>query len=308
VTGVRVPAVQWPVVELLFEPGAGDELAVLVRSLAEVCRPTAPDHTVSGSARLLSSPRAPESYLLPREPRLPYAVVVRDPDELAHPISAGATCLVTLGDDVLADAAANRAVPLSPNALRTREVLPVPTFVRADLRRAHRLPEHLVVTLGRPGARALGDRSRATALRVAAVVDVCGPDAVGALALATPVVTDSATAGLLGAADGVHVVVADAASSRRVAAELAADPVRCAELGRAGRHLVETRHDADRTARHLAAGLGLPLPADTPAAPGLRLGDRLGELGTPAGHPVELQLAERLAGLGVAPRTAGAWR
>jgi hypothetical protein len=306
VTTPRLPTVHRPVLELLFEPGAGDELAALVRSLAEVCRPTAPDHTTIGAARLLSSPLAPESYLLQREPRLPYAVVVRDRSELEHPVSAAATCLVTPDDD-LSRAAGERAVPLSPHSLRAREILPVPSFVRSELRRAHRLPDDLVVTVGRPGAPALGDRSLATALRVAAVADVSGPRAVEALALATPVVTDVATAELLGAADGVQVVVADASSSQRVAAELAADPVRCALLGRAGRQLVESRHDADRTARQLAAGLGLPSPSATPAAPGLRLGDRVGELGTPSGHPLELQLAERLGDLGVAPRTAGVW-
>jgi hypothetical protein len=304
----RGPAIHWPVLELLFEPGGGDELSALVRSLAEVCRPTAPDHTLSGAARLLSSPLAPESYLLRRDPAVPYAVVVRDRTELDHPVSAGAACLVTLGEDALVTAAGDRGVRLSPFALRARQVLPVPASVRSDLRRAHRLPDHYVVTSGRPAAPTLGARALATAIRVAAVADVCGELVVEAMALGTPVVTDEATARLVGAVDGVHVLVAEASSSARVAASLAADPDRCAALGRAGRQLVEERHDADRTARTVAAALGLPLPADTPAAPGLRLGDRLAELGTPVGHPIELQLADRLAGLGVAPRTTGAWR
>jgi hypothetical protein len=308
VTSPRVvPAVHWPLVELLFEPGAGDDLATLVRALADVCRPTAPDHTVAAAARLLSSPFAPESYLLQREPRLPYAVVVRTGDEVEHPVSAAAACLITCSEEA-AVAAGVRGVALSPYARRCRQHLPVPPSARQRLRHANGLPEPLIVTVGRPGARPLGASSLATALRLASVVDVSGPHAVDAMALATPVVTDAATAHLLGAEHEVHVIVADPSSSTEAAADLATDPVRCATLGRAGRQLVEQRHDADRTARLVVECLGLPLPSATPAAPGLRLGDRLAELGTPAGHAIELQLADRLADLGVAPRTAGSIR
>lgn len=302
-----VPRVDWPVLELLLEPGTGDELATLVRALAEVCRPTAPDHTVFGAARLLSSPFAPESYLVQRDPDVPYAVVVRRPDELSHPVTEGARCVVTLGADV-AGLAGHRGLALSPHAVRSREVLPVPSSVRAALRRRHRLPEPFVVRVGRPGAVPLGADSLATALRLATVADIVGPAAIDALALGTAVVTDAATAELLGAEHGVHVLVADAAVSATAAGELAADELRAAALGRAGRRLVETVHDADRTARALIDRLGLVPPSRTPAAPGLRLGELLGELGTPSGHPVELQLADRLAGLGVAPRTAGSIR
>lgn len=301
-----VPSVAWPTLELLFEPGAGDELAVLVRALADICRPTAPDHTIVGSARLLSSPFAPEAYLVHRSP-VPYAVAVRTEAEVAHDVAAAATCLVTIGPDATA-AAGDRAVPYSRFAVRSRQVLPVPVPLRADLRRAHGLPEPMVTTAGRPTARPLGPGSLATALRVTAVADVAGPVTVDALALGAPVVTDAATAEALGAIDGVHVLVADAATSGVVAHELAADPVRAAALGRAGRYLVEQIHDADRTARQLGERLGLPRPDSTPAAPGLRLGSRLTELGTPTGHHIELQLADRLAALGVAPRTAGTLR
>ncbi len=310
-TPTRVlPSVDWPVLELLFEPGAGNDLALLVRALANRCRPTAPDHTVFGAARLLSSPQVPESYLVRQTPRVPYAVVVRRIEELDHPVAVGATALVTIGIETTEDD--DRAVPLSPYALRTRSVLPMPLELRSRMRRAHRLPEALVVTLGRPGAAPLNGPNLATALRLAAVANVVGPSAIEAMALATPVVTDPATAAMLGAVDGTHVVVAEGASGARIAADLAAesltDPTRAAVLGRAGRRLVEQHHDADRTAEGLCAALGLVAPSATPAAAGIRLGDRLAQMGTPAGHPIELQLADRLAPLGVAPRTAGSLR
>lgn len=304
-----VPAVHWPVLELLFDLGTGTELTPLVRSLAEWSRPTAPDHTVTGAARLLSSPFAPEAAQRHERQPLPCAVVVRTADEVDHPVSRGATCLVAVTDEAAEAAhrsgAGDRLVRLSPLALRTREVLPVMPALRESMRRSHGLPDHLVVAVGRPYAPPLDDELLATALRLAAVADVCGPVAVQAMALGTPVVTDAPTAGLLGADHDVHLLVADTASAPQVAAELAADPVRCALLGRAGRRLVEERHDTDRTARTIAEHLGLPRPSLTPAAPGLRLGDRLAELGTPTAHPIELQVADRLAALGVAPRTVG---
>lgn len=307
-----IPTVAWPVLELLFEPGAGDELAVLVRALADHCRPTAPDHTISGSARLLSSPNAPEAYLVTQAP-LPYAVVVASADDVAHPIATGATVLVpTTFEAQTAAEAGPPSVPLSRHALMVRELLPVPPSVRSTLRRNHRLADDLVVTVGRPHAKPMSDATLATALRLAAVADVVGTATVQALALGTPVVTDAPTATAIGAVDGVHVVVADSASSARVAAELAAeavaDPTHLAALGRAGRRLVEEHHDAGRTASLLTTALGLPAPGSTPAAPGLRLGRHLADLGTPAGHPIELQLAERLSSLAVAPRTAGSLR
>jgi hypothetical protein len=308
VTGHRPPAsVHWPVLELLFEPGAGDELAALVRGLATICRPTAPDHTIVGAAKLLSSPTAPESSRVHQHAGVPWGVVVRRADELDHPIARDAACVVVLGDADLA-ASVPAAVFLSTGAMRATEVLPVPPFVRQSLRRAHGLPDRMVVSVGRPGSRPLDPGATDTALRVASVVDVTGPDALRAMAVGAPVVTDEATAALLGASHDVHVLVAGSATSQRVADDLAADPVRCARLGRAGRQLVEERHDADRVARLLAQRLGLVTPSASPVAAGLRLGERLAELGTPARHPVEMQLADLLSGLGVAPRTAGAWR
>lgn len=307
-----VPTVHWPVVELLFEPGEGHELTVLVRALAEHCRPTAPDHTVTGAARLVSSPYAPEAVARQRQHRLPYGVVVRTADEVTHPVSETATVLVALTPEAAevaeAGGAGERLLTLSPHALRAREVLPVMPALRAAMRRVHRLPSDLVVSCGRPGAPRLEAEDLATALRLAAAIDVVGPLAVEALALGAPVVTDAATAELLGAEPNVHVVVANAGGSAEEAARLAADPLRAARLARAGRQLVETRHDADRTASELVDRLCLPRPSHTPAAPGLRLGERLAELGTPTGHPIELQFADRLASLGVAPRTAGSLR
>ena len=303
---MTLPRVHWPVVELLFEPAGADDLAPLVRSLARLCRPAAPDHTNVVSARLLSSPTAPEARLATREPSIPFAVVVRHTDQLDHPVSEAAAALVVLSSDrELLAAAGERAVALSTHPVRTVEVLAVPPFLRERLRREGGLPDDLVVTIGRPGARPLADPSIATALRLAAVADVCGPWTTTALALGAPVVTDETTAGVLGAEDGTHLLVADAGHSRTVAADLARDPVACARIAAAGRQLVEGHHDPDRTATLLVDRLGLPVPADQPSAVGVRLGERLAGLGTPGGHPIEVQIASRLSGLGVAPRAGG---
>lgn len=308
-TSPRVlPRVPWPVVELLLEPGSGDELAPLVRSLALVCRPVAPDHTNEPAGRLLSSPHAPEHYLATREHHVPFAVVVRDQADLDHAVTAAATAVVVVGDAALVDAAGERAVVLSAHPVRASEALPVPPFMRDRLRAGTGLPDPFVVHIGRPTSAPMTESTIPTALRLATVADVCGPWTTTAMALGTPVVTDEATAALLGIVDGDHALVARAGDARVRAETLAADPVQCAALGRAGRRLVEERHDPDRTARELLTRLGIAGPSAIPTAVDVRLADRLGELGTPAGHPIELAFASRLTDLGVAPRTGGSWR
>lgn len=306
-----IPSVYWPVVELLLEPGGADELATLVRSLATVCRPSAPDHANQPSGRLLSSPHAPEASLLAREPHVPSAVVVRNADDLAHPVTGRATAIIAFGPPgsaALAGADPSRTVVLSPLALRAADVLPVSPFVRQRLRQREGLPDDLVLTVGRPGAPPLSASSVATGLRLAAVANVSGPSAVTAMALGAPVVTDAATADTLGATDDIHVVVAEGSSAVDVATQLAIDTERCARLSRAGRQLIESHHDTDHVARSVVAAMGLVTPAMQPTAVGIRLADRLSELGTPSGHPIELAFADRFATIGVSAHIGGSWR
>jgi hypothetical protein len=158
---------------------------------------------------------------------------------------------------------------------------PVTPFVRARWRARHGLPDSLVVDAGD-----LPDDVRPTALALAAAVVAQGELVVEALAWGAPCATDPASAAAAGATDGVEVVVGPPADLPGLAAGLAADRRRGAALGRAGRRLVERRHDTSRPAAEIARRLGLlrPGPAD-------RLAEALDELWAPAAAPIRARAA-----------------
>ena len=123
---------------------------------------------------------------------------------------------------------------------------------------------------------ALPWRQRRTFLALCPAVVATGPTALEALAFATPLVTDTATAAWLGGNDGVDMLVFDGTHSEAVslAEDLGSDHRRGAAIGRAGRRLVEDRHDLSRIAARVARALGWP--TDTS-----RIAAHLGDLPTP---------------------------
>jgi hypothetical protein len=101
-------------------------------------------------------------------------------------------------------------------------------------------------------------RQRRTFLALCPAVVATETTALEALAFATPLVTDSATASLLGGTDRADMLVSDDSQSQQVALaeDLGDDHRRAAALGRAGRRLVEERHDLSRSADAVTRALG----------------------------------------------------
>ena len=102
-------------------------------------------------------------------------------------------------------------------------------------------------------------RQRRTFLALCPAVVATGTTALEALAFATPLVTDSATASLLGGTDRADMLVSDGDSQTQTVAlaeDLGDDHRRAAALGRAGRRLVEERHDLSRSADAVTRALG----------------------------------------------------
>ena len=162
---------------------------------------------------------------------------------------------------------------------------PVPPFVRRRLRATRHLELDGVAAFedgtwswgwpARPMQDDLADTLCATA---ASVVATTPGTAARALAWGAPLVTDPATADLIGVIDGVHCMVATGRGGRAGAArELAVDDRLAARISWCGRQHFERWHDLRRVADRVADRLGLP------AAPGETAVDRLlVSLGTPA--------------------------
>ena len=136
-------------------------------------------------------------------------------------------------------------------------------------------------------------RQRRTFLALCPAVVATGTTALEALAFATPLVTDGATAALLGGTDGLDMIVCDGGRADAVvlANALGADHRRGAALGHAGRLLVEDRHDLSRPARAVARALGWHEPGGAVAA-------HLGGLPTPPLSRPITRAEARLAELG----------
>ena len=201
---------------------------------------------------------------------------------------------------------APRPVAAAVGALPRLEVVPSPAvdgtvwrpvapFVRERWRRRLGLPERLVAVVGTPGAPPMDDETAADALFLCAAAVVGPAHAVRALALGTATVCDAAVAELVGAVDGVHVVVAAGHEAVDAATDLAADMPRAAVLGRNARRLAEARHDIAESARRVAAALELPTVGEPPVA---QVAAVLDDLGTPVDAGVVARVAGAVGTLG----------
>jgi hypothetical protein len=134
-------------------------------------------------------------------------------------------------------------------------------------------------------------RQRRTFLALCPALAATGPVALEALAFGTPLVTDDATAQLLGGTHGLDLLAVRTREERRdLAIGLGCDHRRAAAIGRAGRRLAEQRHDLSPAASALAHALGFPrrddlvaahladLPTPPLARPFTRAAARIGEL------------------------------
>ena len=102
-------------------------------------------------------------------------------------------------------------------------------------------------------------RQRRTFLSLCPAVVATGTTALEALAFATPLVTDSATASLLGGTDRADMLVSDGdrGPEGRAGRGISATTIdAAAALGHAGRRLVEERHDLSRSADAVTRALG----------------------------------------------------
>jgi hypothetical protein len=215
---------------------------------------------------------------------IPAAVWVESVDDMSMSAVAAAAVVLTRHDCVLEASGARGLFAAEGQAAVVG--CPIGPFVRGRLRHVRHLPPHATVEFD--GARwwwqgrSLDHDLVDTGLGCAIAAVVTGPDLLRALAWATPSVTDSATAAMLGARDGMEVLVGDSVEERRrLASSIAADPVLAARLSWAGRMLVERRHDSTLAAADLVRRLGLGSGSSLPGP--ANLAARMAELGTPPG-------------------------
>jgi hypothetical protein len=206
-------------VGILAEPCAPAGFVALVRATGAWCRPTATP--VAPVAWLASSPAAAGDH---------------------HPVAVWVDDHVDTPDG---------PVPFPHPGLDLRGYAPMAPVVRGRWRTRLGLPATMVVD-----AAGLPDDLAPTALALASVVIATGDRLAEALAWAAPCVTDAASAGALGAAEG-DVAVGD----RSLADDIAGDDGRASALSAGGRRLAERRLDQHAAARRIAAALGL-LPAN----------------------------------------------
>lgn len=278
---------------LLLAPGIGTSvpLAELVARLARRHRVHAHDPGLGPPAAVLCRPRSP--WPLPKGDA-PLAWWIEHPHELPDRPNPRVRLIVTWQPVMHAAADRVRAFGVPVEVVPSPAVdgsvwRPVMPFVRQRWRRRLGLPAELVATVGVAGGPALDEGTATDALFLCAAA-VVGPGYVlRALALGTPTVCDAAVADAIGAVDGEHVVVADPAAAPAVAAEVAGDLERAARLGRAGRRLLEARHDVAASARRVAEVLGLPGVGPAPVASVAGVLERLGT-------PVDAGISARVAG------------
>jgi hypothetical protein len=204
-----------PPVGLLAEPGSAPGFVALVAALGAWCRP-------------LAAPTAPVAWLA------------------SSPAVAGEHRPIAVWVDGHVETP-DGPVPFPHPGLDLRDYVPLSPVVRSRWRSRLGLPATMVVE-----AAAIPDELVPTALAVASVVIATGARLAEALAWAAPCVTDSASAGALGAGPGDVAV-----GPLSLAHDIAGDDGRAAALSAAGRRLAERRLDQHRAARRVAAALAL---------------------------------------------------
>ena len=248
-------------------------VAPLLRALSDRCDVAAWEPGVRFDCVLATSWRAPRLREATRDAG-EQLVLWDDPaDPAPAAVRAGSTISVFVPSPCV-DAREHRVVPPFLRARwRDRFAIDVPVVP----------PPHLTW------------RQRRSFLSLCPAVVAHGTIALEALAFATPLVTDAATAAMLGARDSVHLLVCDSspAAAASLATELGGDHRLGAALGRAGRRLVEDRHDVSRIALDVSEALGWP-------SPGGRVAARLVGLPTPPLARPITRAEARLGELGVA--------
>ena len=254
-----VSVLQPSVLSLLVTPEPPEGLERLLVDMRAWCVAVADEPELSAAAYVATSPLAPGLQRALASGR-PVAVWVRDTAEADAARSLNATVLLS-ADPAMAPADDMLTVP--PGfGVDVDRVTPVMPFVRTRLRRAHGLPEPLVIDL-RDGRIPVDLQPSALGVCSACVVVGDADALLTALAWGAPTVTDAESAAAVGARPGVELEVADGAALLPVAVELATDDRRAARLSRAGRRLAEARGSTTRVAWILADRLRMsPSPPD----------------------------------------------
>jgi hypothetical protein len=273
---------------LLIAPDPPPGVATLARLLDRWCVPRAADprHDLP-AAWLASSSRAPglDDALESGVPVAVWVATAGDIAALGH--RARGPLLVTDA----ANAVDGHDVMVVGGAIDVQRFPYVSPFVRARWRAARGLPATMVAVIDLDGSDVDEDVGP-TMFALASAVAVTGPRLLEALAWGAPCATDAESAAMAGAVDGRDVVVAAPDRLRDAASDLASNPVLAATLSRAGRRLVERRHDRGRTPLALARRLGLV--GSTAAG---RIDEALDELWTPTRARIRDRVDEALAPL-----------
>jgi hypothetical protein len=279
-----------PLLALALGRHAPGSLVPLLVAARRWCLPVALDPVAGRPSAVLAIPSCAQRVAQ----GVPVALWTRSIGEATSPMGVRAAAIVS-DEQAIVEAAGVRGV-LAPPGSPARDRHPVPPFVRERVRRARGLPDVATLEQADRGwlwtgrAEPLEEDLVPTAMACASAVVAGVPEAaLEALAWGAPCVLDPATADAIGATSGTHALVgADGAERTRLAACLATDAERAARLSRAGRRLVETRHDAGWHAVRLVELLELLPPPPERALASARL--QLDVLGTPADARIRTRL------------------
>lgn len=274
-------------------------LRSLLVAASDRCRPVAcsagepdPDPMPAAYVWCGSSARPPRG--------IPYAAWLNTPADLELAVVRDAA--VVLCPTVPLLAVADERGLFVPAAPFDGVVHPLLPFLRRRLRQARGLPDVAIAVADgqtwywdeppHPLPADLVD----TAAGVASAVVATGSALTRALVWAAPTVTDPDSAALVGAVDGVHVLVGAEPDARRDAARmLAGDDESAARLAQAGRLLGRDRVNLGHAARTMLARLGLPAHPLAGALSGLE--DELDTLTIPEYSPFRLRTRMHVAPL-----------
>ena len=265
----------FPTLGLVSDVRRADDVAPILRAMADRCRVVAWHPGLPVDAVFVTSRRAPRALDAARAVggRMALWHAAGDPPE------SFANAAITIGTSDTADI----RVPAPGIDLRLFRALA--PFLRERWRNKFRIDAPVEVPSD------LSWRQRRTLLALCPAVAATGTTALEALAFATPLVTDVATAAERGGTPGGdRWDCADRAGAVELAVELGGDHRRAAAVGRAGRRLAEQRHDLALPATALATAFGWPqrgdvisthladLPTPPLARPFTRAAARVGEL------------------------------